>query len=102
MLILSSAITHCLSISSFFSLVCVPVGIASSSKRIKVCEITAGIKKYKPVKRKRRKNKIEQYCFKLNTIEVIISNALIDSYVSHDKFVSINNVLKEDYQWKKK
>ena len=27
----------------------------------------------------------------LNTIEVLISKALIDSYISHDKFVSINN-----------
>ena len=32
---------------------------------------------------------------KLNTIEVLISTALIDSYISHDEFVSINNVLRE-------
>ena len=32
---------------------------------------------------------------KLNTIEVLIFKALIDSYISHDEFVSINNVLKE-------
>ena len=32
---------------------------------------------------------------KLNEIEVLISEALIDSNVSHDKFVLINNVLKE-------
>ena len=31
---------------------------------------------------------------KLNTIEVLISKALIDSY-GHDKFVSVNNVLRE-------
>ena len=32
---------------------------------------------------------------KLNNIEVLISKALIDSNVSHDKLVLINNVLKE-------
>ena len=34
---------------------------------------------------------------KLNTIEVLISKALIDSYISHDDFVSANNVLRENY-----
>ena len=32
---------------------------------------------------------------KLNTIEVLVSKALIDSYISHDEFVSVNNVLRE-------
>ena len=32
---------------------------------------------------------------KLNSLEVFISKALIDSNVSHDEFVLINNVLKE-------
>ena len=32
---------------------------------------------------------------KLNSIEVLISKALIDSYINNDKFVSKNNVLKE-------
>ena len=32
---------------------------------------------------------------KLDTIRAIISKALIDSYISHDKFVSVNYVLKE-------
>ena len=31
---------------------------------------------------------------KLNCIEVLISKALIDSNISHDEFVLINNVLK--------
>ena len=39
---------------------------------------------------------------KLNTIEVLISKALIDSYISHDEFVSVNNVLREYYEMKKK
>ena len=32
---------------------------------------------------------------KLNIIEVLISKALIDSYISHDEFVSVKNALKE-------
>ena len=32
---------------------------------------------------------------KLNTIKVLISKALLDSYFNHDEFVSINNVLRE-------
>ena len=31
----------------------------------------------------------------LNTIAVLISKALIDLNISHDEFVSVNNVLKE-------
>ena len=29
---------------------------------------------------------------KLNTIKVLISKTLVDSYISHDEFVSVNNV----------
>ena len=32
---------------------------------------------------------------KSDTIEVLISKALIDSYISRDEFVSVNNVLRE-------
>ena len=31
---------------------------------------------------------------KLNSIEVLISKALIDSVINHDEFVLINNALK--------
>ena len=37
---------------------------------------------------------------KLNIIEVLISKALIDSYNSHDKFVSVNNVLRKYHEMK--
>ena len=36
----------------------------------------------------------------LNSKEVLISNALIDSHISQDKLVLINNVLKEFYDMK--
>ena len=32
---------------------------------------------------------------KLNSVEVLISKALIDSVISHDEFALINNFLKE-------
>ena len=32
---------------------------------------------------------------KLNTIKVLISKILLESYISHDEFVLVNNVLKE-------
>ena len=32
---------------------------------------------------------------KLHTIEVVIYKSLIDSYISHDKLVSVNNVLRK-------
>ena len=39
---------------------------------------------------------------KLSTIEVLISKAfLTDSYISHNKYVSVNNVLREYHVMKK-
>ena len=29
---------------------------------------------------------------KLNSIKILISKALVDSYISHDEFFSVNNV----------
>ena len=38
---------------------------------------------------------------KLNRIEVLISKAIIDSNISHDEFVLVNNVLREYSKMKK-
>ena len=38
---------------------------------------------------------------KVNVIEVIIYSTFINSYITHDEFVSINNVLREYYEMKK-
>ena len=48
-LILASAITGCISIFAFASLLRVPKGITSSAMRLKSCAIAAGIKKYKSI-----------------------------------------------------
>ena len=37
---------------------------------------------------------------KLNSIEALISKALIDSTINHDELISKNNVLKEFYDMK--
>ena len=45
-LILASTITGCISVSACDSLLGVPIGITSSVIGLKICAITAGIKKY--------------------------------------------------------
>ena len=97
-LILASTITGCISISAFASLIGIPIGITSSAIGLKICAITAGIKKYKSIINK-NKNKHDKKVLlaksKLNSIEVLISKVLINAAISHDEFVLTNNVLKE-------
>ena len=79
-------------------LICIAVGITSSVVGIKICAITAEIKHYKSIfeRKKKKRNKIILLAkSKLNTIEVLISKALFDSYISHDEFVSVNKELRE-------
>ena len=81
LLILLSTVAGCISISAFASLVCVLFGITSSAVGIKISAITAGIKKYKSIiKKKKKHDKIVLLGkARLNTIEVLISKSLIDS-----------------------
>ena len=53
LIILASTVTGCVSISAFASLVA--VGIASSAIEIKICAITAGIKKCNSVLKNNKK-----------------------------------------------
>ena len=97
-LIFISAVSGSVSISAFASLVGVPACVTSSVVGLRICAITAGIKKYKSIIKKKRKkhNKIVLLGKpKLDTIGVLILKALIVSYVSHEEFVSVNNVLRE-------
>ena len=102
-LILISTITGCVSIFVFASLVGIPIGIISSANGLKICIITTGIKKYKPINKKHEKkhdNTISLPKSKLNGIEFVISQALTDSNISHEEFVLIKNVLKKCYDMK--
>ena len=82
----------------------IPIGITSSAIGLKLCAVTAGIKKYKSITKKKKKHdKIVLLAkSKLNSIEVLISKTLIDSNLSHNEFVLINNVLKEYDKTKEK
>ena len=54
-LILAPTITGCILISAFPSLIGISMGITSSAIRLKTCAITAGIKKYKSIIKKKKK-----------------------------------------------
>ena len=78
-LIVRSAITGCVSISAFASLVGIPIGITSSAVGLEICMITAAIKKHKSIikKQKKKHDKIVLLAkCNLNSIEVLISKAL--------------------------
>ena len=95
-LILVSTITGGISISAFASLLDIPVGIMSSAIGLKSCAITAGIKKYKTTIKKKERDKIVLLAkLKFNSIKLLISEALINSNISHDEFLLISNVVKE-------
>ena len=74
LLILASTVTGCVSVFAFASLVCVPVSITSSAGGLNICAITAGIKKYKAIIKKKNDKVVLLGKDKLNTIEVLISN----------------------------
>ena len=96
-LILASVITGCISIPEFASLIGVPIGLTNSAIGLKLCAITTGMKKNKSIikKKKKKDDKIVLLAeSRLNKVEVLISNALIDPNISHDEFVLIN-VLKQ-------
>ena len=80
----------------FSSLISLPIGITSSAIGLKNCTITAEIKKYKSIMKKKKHVKILFLTnLKLNNIDVLISKALIDSDIIHNEFVLINNEWKE-------
>ena len=58
---------------------------------------TAGIKTYKLINNNNKKKHdqiISLVKSKLNCMKILLSKALIDSNISHEEFVLINNVLK--------
>ena len=94
--ILASAVTGCISISAFASLLGIPIGITNSTIGLKICAKTAGVEKYKSIIKKKKKHDkmVSLAKTKLNSIEVLISKALTDSNISHVEF-DLVNVLKE-------
>ena len=94
---LKTTVISCISIFAFASLFSILVGIKISSVGIKMCAITAEIKKYKSIineKKKKHDTIVLLAESKLNSIEVLIS------YISHNEFVLVNNVLREYFEMK--
>ena len=55
LLILDSTVNGCISVSAFASLVAIPVAITISAEGLKTSVITAGMKEYKSIIKKKRK-----------------------------------------------
>ena len=101
-LIILSATTGRVSIISFTSIIGAPIGIASSSFTL-IFSITTGIIK-KLLGATKKKNKMHDQILmlaksKFNSIETLISQALIDMSISHEEFIAI---LKEKNRYEKK
>ena len=93
-----SVVSDCVCVSAFASLVSVPVGIVRSAVGTKSCAITALIKMGKlNIKKKKKEHDEKVFLAKtsLNTTKVLISKAFIDSYITYDELVSVNNIFEE-------
>ena len=97
-LVFLSTVSGCVSISAFNSLFGGPEGTLNFAVVQKVSPITAVIKKYKSIIKKKRQ-KYDKIVLlgkaKLDSTELLISKALTESYINHDEFLSINIVLRE-------
>ena len=100
-LIVLIATTRGVSICSLTTVVRAPVGIASASFTL-VVSLTTGIVKKLLSATRNKKKKYDQIFIlakrKINTIETVISQALIDMEISHEEFVII---LKEKDKYEK-
>ena len=100
-LIVLSATSGGISIIYFTSVIGVPAGLASASFTLVFSLTTRIIKKLLKVTRKKKKhNKIVMLAkSKLNSIETLISQALIDLDIRHEEFKTTVNE-KEKYEQK--
>ena len=100
-LVVLSATIEEVSICSFTSVVGAPVGIASASFTL-IFSLTTGIvKKLLNITRNKKKKHDKIFMLaksKLNSIETLISQALIDMEINHKEFVTI---LKEKDKYEK-
>ena len=89
-----------ISISAFASLAGIPIGITRSGIGLKICAITAGIKKYKSIIKKKKKEH-DKIVLLAKSNQHRISKTLIDSVNSHDEVALRNNILKQCNEMKK-
>ena len=102
-LIVLSATSGWVSIISFTTIVGAPVGIASASLTLFFSLTTGIVKKLLNITKKKKKHdKILMLTkSKLNSIETLISQALIDMDISHEEFVTILKEKIDINRWKK-
>ena len=102
-LIVLSAATSGSSIISFTSIVASPVGIASASFTL-ISSLTTGIvKKLLNItgnKKKKHDKTLMLAKSEFNSIETLVSQALIDMELSREEFITILNE-KDKYEWMK-
>ena len=55
---LASTVTGCIFISECASSVGIPVGVTGPATKLLICEITAGIEKYKSIIKKKKNDKV--------------------------------------------
>ena len=91
-LIVLSATTGGVSIIPFTSIIGAPVGIASASLTLTFSLITGIMKKLLNIIRKKKKKEHDKIVMlaksKLNSINTLISQALIDIDISHEEFIT--------------
>ena len=92
---------------AYSSLVGIPIGITSTAIGLKIWAIVAGIKMCKLIIKKRKKNHdkiLSSAKSKLNSVEVLISKALIDSNFRHNTVNSFYLIMYQNnlISWKKK
>ena len=91
-LIVLSATSGGVSIISFTSIVGAPVGIASASLTLFFSLTTGIVKKLLNITRNKKKKQDKILMLaksKLNSIETLVSQALIDMEISHEEFITI-------------
>ena len=99
-LIVLSATSGGVSIVSFTTVIGAPVGIASASFTLTFSLTTGLIKKLLSITRNKKKKHDKILVLaksKLNSIESLVSQALIDMEISHEEFITILNE-KEKYE----
>ena len=99
-LIVLSATSGGVSIISFTNIVRAPIGIASASFTLIFSRTTGIVKKLLNITRNKKKNHNKTPMLaknKLNSIETLISQALIDMEIIHEEFITVLNE-KDKYE----
>ena len=94
------AVTVCISISAFPSLINISKGIMSYKIGLNICAIIARIKKYKSIIRKKKKKHYKIVLLaktNLDCIKGLISRSLTDSYIERNYYHLIDVLRKYDY-----